>query len=247
MKNETIKYWDGSVYTGEVTDNMRRGNGKYTLPDGRIVECEWEENHPKYIDRNYKSTGKITFPNGDVYEGYIGSGVIGIIGNPHGTGVYTYADGSVYRGEFVEGEQWGEGVMTWIDGQAFQGHFYKNAPSGNGIMTYPDGTKIEGYFEERNIISPEELAERAAAYRRRLEEECQPLYGNTTDIHKRYSILKEAYFQAHNSGFNDHMAWEASTGRADEAKIEFWQAACRLKREVEALCNIYEKELGDGR
>ncbi len=241
-KVTTLRYWHGAAYTGEVMDGLAWGKGTYTTKDGRVVECEWEADRPKPIEGTHESTGRITYPNGDVYEGYIGSGIIGIIGNAHGVGVYTYADGRVYKGEFVENEQWGEGVMTWPDGRSFRGHFYKDAPDGNGVMTYPDGQRVEGYFEGDELIPPEVLAERALARRRHLEEACQVLYGGETDISKRLAILRDAFSQSHNSGYSDHMAWELAAGKEDPG-TSYWQEACRLKYEVEALCEIYEEEL----
>jgi len=76
---------------------------------------------------------------------------------------------------------------------------------------------------------------------KRLEEECKTLYGEETDIKKRYEILKRAFFAAHNSGYNDAMAWELSTGGSPST--HFWQQAIDLKWEVEKLCEYYELEV----
>ena len=43
----------------------------------------------------------------DIYEGEFAKGF------PHGTGVYTWANGNVYEGEFVKGAKEGQGKMTF--------------------------------------------------------------------------------------------------------------------------------------
>ena len=80
-------------------------------------------------------------------------------------------------------------------------------------------------------------------YREELEAKCAALYGSETNIRKRLAILKEAFWQAHNAGYCDAMAGRLMGGRADW-QTDYWVTAGRLKDEVEALCNIYNEELG---
>ena len=217
--------WDGEWVSGHIN-----GNGTFTSKQGwvftgRAIE-HWE----------IEGTGRITFSNGDVYVGEVGSSY-NSMGNlsMHGEGTYTYKDGSVYKGEFVYGRRKAD-----IDAE-------KKAKQEEERRQ--EEARLEAERREAEERAKDPVAYDAAkkkAYREQLEEKCKVLYGSETDIGKRLSILQEAFYEAHNRGFNDHMAWEASTGRGNQYQIEFWEKSCRLKYEVEALCNIYEEELKGG-
>ena len=59
------------------------------------------------------------FPNGDTYYG----GWLIVAGMPHGIGCYTWADGSVYEGEWVRGQKHGNGLFVWPSGARYQGEW----------------------------------------------------------------------------------------------------------------------------
>lgn len=44
-------------------------------------------------------------------------------GSPHGRGVITYSDGSIYKGEINNGLRHGQGVMIYIDGSKYKGEW----------------------------------------------------------------------------------------------------------------------------
>ena len=81
-------------------------------------------------------------------------------------------------------------------------------------------------------------------YREQLEKKCSVLYGSETDIKKRFEILKDAYWKAHNAGYCDAMAGRLMGGESSY-QTDYWEKACSLKYEVEALCHIYKEELGE--
>ncbi len=78
-------------------------------------------------------------------------------------------------------------------------------------------------------------------YREELEEKCKTFYGEETDIKVRYKRLESAFFAAHNAGYCDSVAWESASG--ESPRVAYWQKACELSDEVEALLGIYKKEL----
>ena len=41
----------------------------------------------------------------------------------NGLGVYTFADGSKYSGEFVNNEYHGMGKFEWFDGKVYEGNW----------------------------------------------------------------------------------------------------------------------------
>ncbi|MCX7678954.1 MAG: hypothetical protein N2316_07020 [Spirochaetes bacterium] len=63
-----------------------------------------------------------------------------------GEGEYQYADGSVYRGEFVAGKRHGKGVMQYPDGSQFSGLWECDKKNGVGISYFADGSEFQGNF-----------------------------------------------------------------------------------------------------
>ena len=76
--------------------------------------------------------GRITFPDGTVYEGGV------VDGRPRGRARISFPDGSRYEGglrklrggEFANGEPHGEGVMTYADGVVLEGLWHEGMPIG---------------------------------------------------------------------------------------------------------------------
>jgi hypothetical protein len=67
---------------------------------------------------------------------------------PHGWGLATYHDGSVYKGNFLSGQRQGNGFYKWSDGSTYKGVFENGKQSGFGILSNPDGKEIyKGYFK----------------------------------------------------------------------------------------------------
>ncbi len=245
------KKWYAGTYEGEWKDGQMHGKGKRVFYGGKIWEGQMKEGcvHGKgtftsdkgwvftgeYFDipQNSHGKGKIVFPNGDVYDGEVSTtfGVENL--DMHGKGTYTYADGRVLKDEFTYGKSNTERQAEWEAKKAEEKRLEQE--------------RLEAERREAEERAKDPVAYDAAkkkAYRESLEEKCKALYGSETDIHKRYAILKEAHFQAFNSGFNDHMAWELASGK-ESSGTSFWQEACRLKYEVRALCDIYKEELGE--
>lgn len=133
---ETIKYDDGSVYTGEVLNGKRHGKGKLVWPSGDVYEGDWKDDK-----RNGKGTliwGKDSQWVGDIYEGDYVNGL------RHGTGSYYYSSGSVYEGEWKNGEQSGKGTFTWPDGSRYEGDYLGGKYHGTGKFTWGKDTKWAG-------------------------------------------------------------------------------------------------------
>ncbi len=55
---------------------------------------------------------------------------------------HTYANGSKYVGEMIDGKRHGHGTMTYPDGDSFTGEF-KDDISEEGVFTYSDGRIID--------------------------------------------------------------------------------------------------------
>ncbi|MDR6771526.1 hypothetical protein J2Y49_002248 [Azospirillum sp. BE72] len=97
-------------------------------------------------DSRYWSYG---FSAGDRYEGTwaqpsSGSG----LGRPirQGAGVYHFANGQTYEGEWSGDLMSGYGVMTFTDGSRFAGRFSNGQPDGPGVFQYANGGQSAGMW-----------------------------------------------------------------------------------------------------
>ncbi|KAA0591688.1 caspase family protein [Azospirillum oryzae] len=129
-----------------------------TVPDGPAVEAEQQamralgdartaaERARSRPDSRYWSYG---FSGGDRYEGTwaqpsSGSG----LGRPirQGAGVYHFANGQTYEGEWSGDLMSGYGVMTFTDGSRFAGRFRDGQPDGPGVFHYANGGQSAGLW-----------------------------------------------------------------------------------------------------
>ena len=64
----------------------------------------------------------------------------------NGTGKYRYGSGSVYTGQFVNGQREGKGKMAFANSNIYEGQFAQNKMQGEGTMTYSNGDKFSGQW-----------------------------------------------------------------------------------------------------
>jgi len=74
-----------------------------------------------------------------------------IICHRNGHGKCTYANGTVYIGEWLNDKRHGHGYQKWPDGRTYSGEWSNDSigvtlMSSIGQYTYPDGTSYEGIF-----------------------------------------------------------------------------------------------------
>ena len=106
---------------------------------------------PPYVEEGYvgernakgemHGQGKITFANGDVYEGQCEAN------NYQGQGKFTYASGNVYEGQWEADEKHGQGKYTFADGNVYEGQFEANKKHGQGKKTSASGKSLEGQWQ----------------------------------------------------------------------------------------------------
>lgn len=101
----------------------------------------------KYANKNlhYLRKDKLTFGNGNVYEGDLDEDV------PHGKGKMFYYNFSVYEGEFLFGLRDGFGKITYNNGQVYIGNHFQGQEHGFGKLTFPDGNVYEGCFKQGHL------------------------------------------------------------------------------------------------
>jgi hypothetical protein len=93
-------------------------------------------------ENNEIRQGTYTFADGTVYQGQWQ------FRERHGRGTLTFPDGRRYEGEFQNGQRNGRGTMTWPDGREYSGDFKNGERTGQGTLSYPDGRKYIGEFRD---------------------------------------------------------------------------------------------------
>ncbi len=130
-KVETMKFPDGSRYTGEFKDGVPHGHGVATYLFGEKYEGEFKNGMPD-------GQGIFTYSDGSEYEGEFSNGV------PEGQGCFNYASGERYTGEVRNGERNGQGTTLYLDGSTYTGSWKDNEFDGLGTFTRVDGYRYEG-------------------------------------------------------------------------------------------------------
>ncbi|MEM1214240.1 MAG: caspase family protein [Bacteroidota bacterium] len=164
-------YSDGSRYEGQWSHRMPEGYGSKTWADGRSFTGQWRRGFPVNRDGVYQAKGQegLTTPSGTLV---LQSGCLqGDCEN--GRGIYAYADGSRYEGQFRRGRPSGSGTFHYPNGDWYQGQFVAGLPHGYGVLQAADGTRLEGQWQEGGLITRPEVATRTGC----LQGDCQNGYG----------------------------------------------------------------------
>lgn len=95
------------------------------------------------MDENRKRSGygKITYANGDAYEGFWEKD------KPSGQGLYIWKEYGVYEGEFFEGTMTGTGRRVYASGNVYCGDFVRNKKHGKGQISFKNGDSYEGEWD----------------------------------------------------------------------------------------------------
>jgi len=67
----------------------------------------------------------------------------------HGEGALALPDGSVYEGEFTEGEITGKGRRIYPCGMRYEGDLFRGEKHGQGKLRYADGSEYDGGWVEQ--------------------------------------------------------------------------------------------------
>ena len=92
-------------------------------------------------DGNPHGKGKMTFANGDEYEGYYHHG------KQHGPGKFQFSNGNKFTGEYYLHKRHGRGVFTWSNGRIYSGNYLDNKQHGKGVFLFPSGDYYVGQYQ----------------------------------------------------------------------------------------------------
>ncbi len=176
LKSGSLTLGDGTSYIGEWKNGKLDGNGKRTYPDGSSYNGEWKADawygtgvyvtadgityrgvwsdtghagRVSLLSEGLETFGKMLnfkfFPDGErsnIYDGDTNE-----LGEYHGKGKLSYANGDVYDGEWKNGSWFGKGVYISAEGDVYDGYFISTKNSEN--VTKNDtlhGRMIDGEF-----------------------------------------------------------------------------------------------------
>jgi len=132
-------YWSsGSCYDGEWSNNMRNGYGVNYYYDGTKDEGTFTDD--KFVGASNVSYNNVTTTNNN--SSGTSKCLVGDCDN--GFGVYSWAEGDKYCGDWRGGYMDGYGTYKWSNGDKFSGEWANGKRNGQGIYTYADGTKKTG-------------------------------------------------------------------------------------------------------
>lgn len=169
----TVYFQDGKRWVGEFKDGNRHGRGTLYAADGRVEESGIykddelvrtdnapippDNSNQDRLNRNPcpRSTdmvwtdcfGRYTYEDGSIYEGFF------IEDKRNGQGTNTWPDGAKYVGWFKDDNKHGQGTLTLADGEKYVGEFKEDKRNGQGTNTWPDGETFAGQWQSDYPIS----------------------------------------------------------------------------------------------
>jgi hypothetical protein len=130
-------------HIGEFRNGKMFGQGKSYHGDGSTREGYFVNNNiQKYlIEKKTSSCGKYMVD----YIGQCRNGQY------HGQGCFSYGNGDVYTGSFVDGERTGKAKTVFEDDSSHEGMYKNGIWCGYGTYRMEDGTVIRGDFRNGNV------------------------------------------------------------------------------------------------
>ena len=141
--NITAKFSPGEYQGNNGETAVAPVNDNANNTEAVALAAPIQQKKPTYtVDRKYA--------NGDHYVGEVDVATR----NLQGKGVYTFANGDRYEGEFFANRLQGQGIFKYANGDCYEGEFKDSKYNGKGVLTHADGTKEEGNFVDGKYMGP---------------------------------------------------------------------------------------------
>ena len=118
---------DGFVYTGAFCSGVRSGFGIQTYPDGSKYEGDWKED-TRFGTGIFVTNINLTLGTFEIYRGEWK------LDKMHGSGKYAWCDGSYFDGIWEE-DNIKSGFYQFADGTSYKGDFVDDLFHGVGVYT----------------------------------------------------------------------------------------------------------------
>lgn len=69
----------------------------------------------------------------------------------HGYGIFTWATGNVYKGNYLDDLRSGFGEMYWTDGSYYKGEWVNGIQHGEGLIFVPGQGIKKGLFRDNTL------------------------------------------------------------------------------------------------
>ncbi len=156
-----MTFTSGESYTGQFMANRFHGYGTYKFKNGDRYQGYWEDSKPHGQGTMFKiggeeivgiwEAGEMVEPDAPVRSSSAETSVVyeslpdcNVEYCASGIGQYTYANGSRYEGEFLNGLPHGQGICFYANGDKYSGDWYQHKPNGTGKMEYQSGDILDG-------------------------------------------------------------------------------------------------------
>ncbi len=159
----------GEEYEGQFVASRFDGYGTYRFSNGNAYEGYWKNSKPNGQGTLKKKQeadvsgmwqdGKLVENAGDAPERVVYEELpdCNLTDCENGLGRYTYQNGSMYEGEFLNGMPHGQGVCYYVNGDKYTGDWVRHQPNGKGAMVYANGDRLDGMWNEGEFVRGKKL------------------------------------------------------------------------------------------
>eukprot|EP01060_Flectonema_neradi_P015617 TRINITY_DN22247_c0_g1_i1.p1 TRINITY_DN22247_c0_g1~~TRINITY_DN22247_c0_g1_i1.p1 ORF type:complete len:912 (+),score=167.94 TRINITY_DN22247_c0_g1_i1:58-2736(+) len=168
----------GEVYEGNFKSGERKGYGKCGYEGG----SKFIEYTGSWGKGTFTGKGTMEYSNGDKYEGPWLRGLRD--GNP---GIYYFADGSWYEGDWAYDDKNGEGIMYLSNVGQYTGTFTDSKRDGQGKFEWHDGSLYDGCWSDNCMHGQGTLSFRSDILISAIKDACSD-YVPVSDICKEVRV-----------------------------------------------------------
>ena len=232
----TFTYENGDEYTGGFKLGKRHGEGTYIFVGGDKYVGEWRddqkqgkgiyifENNEKFegiFEKNAMKLGKYTYIDGSIYEGEFVNKM------RNGQGTYTYIDGTnygdKYSGNWLDDKTSGLGTYIFANGDIYIGNFKDNQKHGTGTYRYVNGFKYEGEWQYGKRLKGGSLIDQTKENTNYIQNEISaPKKFNPVSSSVNIKSSGPGYIKTAPNIESDFVI-QLATVRSDEAAKSFWE------------------------
>ncbi len=138
-------YGDGSRYSGLWKNNKKNGRGTFFKIDGSSVAGKWRQGKFQGKEEDANQNNSFEAQESVVSNSEFKDCNTAFCNNERG--LFSYADGSQWIGDFKDGLPEGLGTCYYANGDKYVGAWEKHAPHGEGIMYYANGRALGAVWD----------------------------------------------------------------------------------------------------